>query len=207
MIPVVCLLFLFLPSIPSLSEPYKTMVITVACLGLRVSELLGLQWGDVDFENLTVKIQRSVVEGKVNPTKTEASESTLPLDPDLAGALLAHKAASKHVADSDFVFAGDEGKPRWKDGLLADYLKPAAARAEIGAIGWHTFRHTYSTLLHAFGTTPAVQKELLRHANIQTTMNVYTQAVSEAKREAASKVVHALYESVLVGKPVRPANH
>jgi hypothetical protein len=61
-------------------------------------------------------------------------------------------------------------------------------------------------LLHAFGTTPAVQKELLRHADIQTAMNVCTQAVSEAKREAASKVVPALYESVLFGKPVSPAN-
>jgi integrase len=190
-----------------LSEPYRTMVITVACLGLRVSELLGLQWGDIEFENLTAKIQRSVVEGKVNPTKTEASESTLPLDPDLAEALLAHRAASVHVADSDFVFAGDAGRPRWKDSLLADYLKPAAARAGIGSIGWHQFRHTFSTLLHALGTAPAVQKELLRHANIQTTMNLYTQAVSQAKREAASKIVHALYESVLVEKPLRPANY
>ena len=40
------------------------MVVTIACLGLRVSELLGLQWGDIDFKKLTVKIQRSVVEGK-----------------------------------------------------------------------------------------------------------------------------------------------
>ena len=45
------------------------MVITVACLGLRVCELLGLQWGDIDFENLTVKIQRSIVEGEVNEPK------------------------------------------------------------------------------------------------------------------------------------------
>jgi integrase len=189
-----------------LSEPYRTMVITVACLGLRVSELLGLQWGDIDFENLTLKIERSVVEGRVNETKTEASEGSLPLDSDLAQMLLAHKAASKHVAPSDFVFAGQSGKPRWKDAILADYLKPAATRAKVGNIGWHTFRHTYSSLLHAFGTTPAVQKELLRHANIQTTLNVYTQAVTEAKREAAAKVVHALYESVLAGKPLAAAN-
>ena len=73
-------------------EPYKAMVITIACLGLRVSELVGLQWGDIDFESLTVKIQRSFVEGSVYPTKTEASESTLPLDPDLAAILLNHKA-------------------------------------------------------------------------------------------------------------------
>jgi integrase len=182
------------------------MVLTIACLGLRVSELLGLQWGDLDFENLTVKIERSVVEGKVNLTKTEASEGILPLDTGLAGTLLAHRASSGFVADSDFVFAGESGKPRWKDCILADYIKPAAARAGVGVIGWHTFRHTYSTLLHAFGTTPAVQKELLRHANIQTTLNVYTQAISAEKRQAATQIVHALYESVLVGKPVNPAN-
>ena len=77
--------------------------------------------------------------------------------------------------------------------MLADHIKPAAAKAGIGNIGWHTFRHTYSTLLHALGTTPAVQKELLRHADIQTTLNVYTRAVSADKRQAASKVVDVLW--------------
>jgi integrase len=189
-----------------LADPYRTMVVTVTCLGLRVSELLGLQWGDIDFDNLTVRIQRSVVEGRVDLTKTEASQGVLPLASELAQTLLAHRAQSSHQADSDFVFAGKTGNPRWKDSILSDYLKPAAARATIGAIGWHTFRHTYSTLLHAFGAAPAVQKELLRHSNIQTTMNVYTQAVSAEKREAAAKVVNLLYESVLAGKPVEAAN-
>lgn len=177
-----------------LAEPYKTMVITIACLGLRISELLGLQWRDLDFENLTVKIQRSVVEGEVNETKTEASESALPLDPDLAEVLLAHRAQSPHAADSDYVFAGATGKPRWPDGILADYLKPAAAKAGIGDIGWHTFRHTYSSLLHALGATLAVQKELLRPADIQTTMNIYTQAIPAEKREAASRLANALWK-------------
>lgn len=181
-----------------LSEPYKTMVLTVACLGLRVRELLALQWGDIDFENLTVKIQRSIVEGEINETKTEASESALPLDPDLAEALLAHKAAASYTADSDFVFAGANGVSPWPDGILTDHLKPAAERARIGNIGWHTFRHTYSTLLHALGTTPAVQKELVRHADIQTTLNIYTQAISAEKRKAASKVVNALWKKARV---------
>jgi integrase len=177
-----------------LVEPYKTMVITVACLGLRVCELLGLQWGDIDFENLTVKIQRSLCEGQVNETKTEASESALPLDPDLADMLLTHKRVAQYAGDSDFVFAGSGGAPPWPDGILTDHLKPAAGAAKIGNIGWHTFRHTYSTLLHALGTTPAVQKELLRHADIQTTLNIYTQAISAEKRRAASKVVSALWK-------------
>jgi integrase len=178
-----------------LAEPHKTMLITVGCLGLRVCELLALQWGDLDLENLTVKIQRSIVEGEVNEPKTEASESTLPLDPDLAECLLAHKAGSPYKADSDYIFAGPTGKSPWPDGILTDHLKPAAAKAGIGKIGWHTFRHTYSTLLHALGTTPAVQKELLRHADIQTTLNIYTQAVSAEKREAASKVVNTLWKA------------
>jgi integrase len=97
------------------------------------------------------------------------------------------------------VFAGEAGNPRWKDSILADYIRPAAERAKIGKIGWHTFRHTYSTLHHAFGAAPVVQKELLRHANFQTTLNIYTQAVSTEKREAAQNLANILYESVLVG--------
>jgi len=59
----------------------------------------------------------------------------------------------------------------------------------IGRIGWHTFRHSHSTLLHALGVDLKVQQVLLRHADIRTTMNIYTDAVPAALREANSKVV------------------
>jgi integrase len=131
--------------------------------------------------------------GLLYPTKTEASEGVLPLDSDLAEMLLAHKAGSTYGSDSDFVFAGDSGNPRWPETMLVDYIKPAARKAGIGSFGWHTFRHTYSTLLHVLGTASAVQKELLRHANVQTTLNVYTQAVTTEKRKAASKIADVLW--------------
>jgi integrase len=113
----------------------------------------------------------------------------MPLDPALAQALWNWRERSMYPMEFDWVFANDHGKPRWQESILEGHLKPAAGAADIGKIGWHTFRHTYSTMLRSPGVDVKVQQELLRHADIQTTMNVYTQAVSDAKREANSKVV------------------
>ena len=171
-----------------LREPLKTMVITIAGLGLRVSELLGLRWGDVDWAQLQITIRRSLSEGEIGETKTPGSYDSLPLTVDLAETLQRHRASSVYQGNEDYIFAGPTGEPPWPDGLLADHLKPAALRAGIGKIGWHTFRRTYATLVHSLGTSLAVQRELLRHADIKTTMNIYTQGIPAAKREAADKL-------------------
>ena len=175
-----------------LGEPYRTMVLVAGCLGLRISEISGLQWGDIDWDRLTISVQRSVVSGRVYKTKTEASQKPLPLDPDLAEVFFRFKGQAVYAAPSDFIFAGESGRPRWPGIMLTDHIKPAGQRAGIGKIGWHTFRHTFSSILHDAGTNMAVQKELLRHADIQTTMNLYTQAVSPAKREAVHQVARML---------------
>jgi integrase len=74
--------------------------------------------------------------------------------------------------------------------MLARQIKPAADAAQIGSdVGWHTFRHTYSSMLRQLGVDFKLRQELLRHADIRTTMNVYTHAVSEQKRSAHSSVV------------------
>jgi integrase len=71
----------------------------------------------------------------------------------------------------------------------------------IGRIGWHTFRHSHSTLLHALGVDLKVQQELLRHADVRTTMNIYMQAVPGALREANSKVVRLLIPAQVAIEP------
>jgi integrase len=71
-----------------LLEPYNTMVLVAACLGLLVSEIVGLQWGDFNWENMTVLIQRGVVQCRVGETKTETSSRPLPINPGLAARLL-----------------------------------------------------------------------------------------------------------------------
>jgi type IV secretory pathway VirB2 component (pilin) len=81
--------------------------------------------------------------------------------------------------------------------VLGGYLKPAGIKLGLGPIGWHTFRHTYRSWLDETGAPMKVQQELMRHASIQTTMNVYGQALPESKREANGKVV------TMVLKPLR----
>jgi integrase len=70
-------------------EPYRTMVLVAQCLGLRISEVMALQWSDFDFANLTVRVQRGIVHGHVDVVKTEYSNDDLPLDVDLC-AILQH---------------------------------------------------------------------------------------------------------------------
>src|ERR1019366_3926035 len=71
-----------------LGEPYRTMVLVAGCLGLRASEIVGLKWGDVNWIDLSVFIRRSVVAGREEATKNRASKKPVPLDPELAAALL-----------------------------------------------------------------------------------------------------------------------
>jgi len=157
-----------------------------------VSEIMGLQWGDFDWETFSVMVRRSVVHGRVGDTKTEASFRPLPVDTRLMAPLQELGNRSSYTNQEDFVFANATGRPRWQESILHRQLKPAAVRAGVGKIGWHTFRHTYSTMLRSVGTDIKVQQELLRHSTIQSTMNVYTQAISAQKHTANSKVVEMI---------------
>jgi len=60
-------------------------------------------------------------------------------------------------------------------------------------IGWHTFRHSFSTLLRQLGTDIKGQQDLLRHSSARLTLDTYTQAVTPAKRDAQNAVVELLF--------------
>ena len=177
-----------------LQEPCRTMVLVAASLGLRASEIMGLQWSDFNWDDSTVLIRRGVVNGRQGDTKTEASRKALPVDSSLVNALLELRGNRISCTKADeWVFGNRFGRPRCQQDILRRYIRPAAARACLEKIGWHTFRHSYSTLLRSMGADIKVQQELLRHSTVQSTMNVYTQAVSEQKRIANSAVVNLLF--------------
>jgi len=73
---------------------------------------------------------------------------------------------------------------------MRNLIRPAIRDVGITKpIGWHTFRHTFSTSLRANRTDIKVMQELLRHASSRVTMDTYTQAITAQKREAQSRVV------------------
>jgi integrase len=171
----------------------RTLALLDAATGLRVSELLALRWSDVDFENLELNVTRSIWHQVVGNCKTEASAKPVPMDNYMAEDLLRWRRQSDYASDDDYVFASEtmKGKqPYWPDNLMKRHIRPVAKANGINKnIGWHTFRHSFGTLLKANGEDVKTVQELLRHANSRITLDVYTQAVSSNKRAAQSKVV------------------
>jgi integrase len=173
-------------------------------LGLRRGELAGLRWEDIHFEELTVMAQRSVVDQVVGKVKTEASKRPIPIDPFIAEDLLLWYRTTKYNRPEDYVFATDAARagkkrgkqPVWLSKVMSYRIQPVAKRLGIAKrIGWHTFRRTYTTLLHANGEDVKVVQELLRHGSARITMDVYAQAVTPAKRKAQGKVVAMLRDT------------
>jgi integrase len=189
---------LLLPLIP---EPYRTMVVIAQCLGLRVSEILGLQWRDLDFEGFVLRAQRGVVQGRVDRVKSEYSEDDVPLDSAVA-AVLQDWQETCPATEEGWLFPNPTtNKPYHASEICKNYIRPAGEKLGLGKIGWHTFRHTYRTLLDETCAPMKVQQELMRHANIQTTMNVYGSAMLESKRTANSKIVRmVLIPAITPGK-------
>ena len=112
-------------------EPYRTMVMVAGCLGLRVSEIVGLQWGDFDFENSTVLVQRGVVHGRVGEVKTEFSKDHLPLDSLLVEKLREHRKRCYPTAEG-WLFANPvTSKPYHQEQIRKNHLTKAATAAKI----------------------------------------------------------------------------
>lgn len=93
----------------------------------------------------------------------------------------------------DWVFASPHMKgkqPYWPGTLWRYYGRPAVKRAGVNKhVSYHTFRRTFGTLLNANGENAKVVQELLRHASMKVTTDVYMQAISPQKREAQSKLI------------------
>ncbi len=176
-------------------EPFRTMVLLDLCLGLRCSELLALKWCDVDWQQQCIHVTRAIVDGHVDRTKTEYSEKPVPLDDKLLELLRSWRRQTVFDQEEDWIFASPYSggaKPYRSWGVQQRRIVPAAIKAGIGRIGWHTFRHTYRSFLGSTDAPLTVQRDLMRHASITTTMNLYGSAMPNDRREAHEKVVRMI---------------
>jgi integrase len=183
--------------VEQLSIRDRAMVLLAGSTGLRRSEMIALTWTDVNPLTLEVSVLRSCVRNRFGSTKTESSRRPVPLHTFVLGALMEWRDQSLYKSDGDFLFPSirlNGSKPLSPDSLLKRGIRPALERAGIAGkqIGWHNFRHSLATNLRAIGVDVKVAQELLRHANSRTTLDIYTRAVSQQKRDANSRLVEML---------------
>jgi integrase len=180
-----------------LKSCFRLMVMLDVTTGLRRSELFALKWRDVDFSNLRLDVLRSIYLRHLGDCKTEVSRKPVPLDERVAADLWVWNETSRYRQPDDWIFASPrtQGKyPFWPDAVLQKVIRPAGLRAGINKrIGWHTFRHTFSTLLIGNGENVKVVQELMRHASSRCTLEVYSQARIIAKRQAQRRVVQMIF--------------
>lgn len=176
--------------VSALPAPLDVLVLLIGCFGFRIGEALGLHWADVDWDNLTLMLRRAFTHGEVGEVKTMASRAMLPVDDAVLGIIKAYR---ETLNGSELVFPSPRsGGYRSASMLLQKGLQPVAIRLGLGRVTFHGLRHSCRTWLDAAGVTVGLQKALLRHANISTTMDVYGRALEPDMRTGHSAMVQGL---------------
>lgn len=156
------------------------------CTGARRGELASLQKRDIDLENNIIRIYRSVefVHNQPrlkNKPKSENSIGDVPLLDILRPSL---EKICKNLDDNDFLFGG--AKPLTESMIKKRWSKYCK---EIGyTFNGHQLRHAYAKLLYRSGVDVKTAQRLLRHADIGTTMNIYTEFDEEVTNKNVIKV-------------------
>jgi integrase len=175
--------------LPLLPSHVRTMVVLAMCTGMRISEILALRWSDIDLERKIISVRRSVVSKYVaETTKSDESADDIPLDSSFVGELWQWKSHCVHSPEGWLFASKDTRRPFHASPLQQDHIRPAGKKLGLFGLGWHTFRHSYRTMIDDLGTPVGVQQKLMRHADIRTTMNVYGSAFEETKRRVNARV-------------------
>src|SRR5215207_9185032 len=173
----------------------RLMVATVLYTGLRISEMLGLVWDDVDFAAGVIHVRaqlsrahRSQPARRVAP-KTAASVRDVPLVAQLAHLLAAHRQCSPFARGGDWVFATARGTPYGHRNVSRRTLGRAAQLAGLNDDGWpplgfHDLRHAFAShLIIDLGLDVAQVSRILGHSRITITLDIYTHVFEDARHQ------------------------
>ena len=193
-----------------LPPTYQALLATSSITGLRRAELLGLQWSDIDWINLTISVRRTLQRIKksflddaafrgverigntglaIVAPKSMKARRLLEMPPKLAMLLTALR-AQRVETECPFVFQNDLGGPLDPDAIY-DVLHTAQNKAGVRRFGLHGLRHLFASLLVASGADVKFAQDRLGHASASTTLDIYSHAITKRGREFAAKVEEA----------------
>ncbi len=176
----------------------RTMVGVAILSGLRRGEVFALRWKDIDERARLLTVREAVYDGTFSTPKTEAGVRQIPLSPAALQLIAAWKGGE--IPDGeDLVFSTRSGGPIAPNNVLRRAIFPACDRLKQPRATWLTFRRTYSSWSHDKGVPGKVIAQMMGHANVDTTLNVYTQVLDGSLRAAAEKVGSELF--TIVHKP------
>jgi len=181
------------------SSQFSVIIRTLILTGLRASECLALQWGDVDFENSVISVKHNLCyDGKktwLDIPKTKKSRRVIAMSAELAELLKNHYTRQQIIKNSvkydfnplDMVFTSQTGNFKDRSGLLREF-KRFIKDTDFSFATLHMLRHANATLLLNSGVDIKLVSENLGHNNISTTADIYADVLLESKRKMADLV-------------------
>lgn len=181
------------------SSQFSVIIRTLILTGLRASECLALQWGDVDFENSVISVKHNLCyDGQktwLDTPKTKKSRRVIAMSAELAELLKNHYTRQQIIKNSvkydfnplDMVFTSQSGGFKDRSGLLREF-KRFIKDTDFSFATLHMLRHANATLLLNSGCDIKLVSENLGHSNISTTADIYADVLLESKRKMADLV-------------------
>lgn len=175
-------------------EPREQAVLCLAILvGLRPGELLGLQRRHVATNCGTVEVQQRVYRGEIDDPKTLGSVRTVAVGPRSAKVLSEWMESAVERHPEAYVFAGESGRPLWRDTLLYDHIRAKLKPHGLEWVDFQVMRRTHGSLGHKID--PKVMADQRGHG-IGVAVDVYTESSIGDKAAAVRKL-----EEKVFGKP------
>ena len=187
----------FLKALDGTEMDFRCMMLLLLTTGLRRGELCGLQWRDLDFDNGTVSVNRSVTftpgEGIIVGTpKTANGFRTIPLMPTVIAAITEYRGTVLSDEEKAYVFPSKEDPlaPRLPDSVTRR-MKRFIDRNDLPNFSPHDLRHSCATLLLANGADVKSVQMILGHADASTTLDFYVRSDISHMRSATDKFAAA----------------
>jgi integrase len=180
----------------SRGDRLEALYVLAVHTGMRRGELLGLKWADIDLDNSTVRVRRTLTRkgtGYVlGEPKTKKSRRTVRLTQKAVEGLRRHRARQAEeklragfYEDAGLVFASKSGSLINPSNLRQRSFKPLLKRAGLPEITFHDLRHTCASLLFQRNVHPKSVQELLGHASVAITLDTYSHMLPGMGSEAA----------------------